>query len=189
MKKLIALLLSVVLIATVFTGCSLFSTGNEGGSEGSSEAVNVGDGASTGPISITDSIKHEDPADLEFETRYALTCGKNAPMYVDGFKVDYGVDFIEQIVIIYANADNKVVKEYDYYVFAKPEDADKYYKDGQSELRGGTIQDNVVCECMEEELVNQIIDMNVQYESMSENSATAYVQFQKEVNEMIFVGK
>lgn len=174
MKKLIALLVSVVLVATVFAGCSIFSSGNDEGT-----------GASTEAITITDSVKHEDPTDLEFETRYALTSGKEAPAFVEGFKADYGVDFIEQIVVIYANADNKVVKEYDYFVFKTPEDADKFYQDGQSELRGGKIEGNVVCESMDEEMVNQLIDMNVQYNSMSENSATAYVQMYKEFDEMI----
>lgn len=175
MKKTIALILSLTLLFTL-SGCTLFSSGDAGDG-----------GANSGTIAITDEYNHEDPADLEYDQRIALTTGKNAPDFVDGFKQEYDVDFVEQFAVIYSDKDDKVVGEYDYYVFATPEDAQKFGKAFDTESRGGKIEGNVVAEFMDGETVNMIIDINIQYNSMSENTASAYVQFMKDLDAMMVV--
>lgn len=177
MKKLIVSILTVTLLFGL-TGCSIFSSGDE-----ASET----NGAASGAIVITEELNHEDPADLEFESRCALTTGKENPEFVEGFKADYGVDFVEQFAVIYINAEDKVVGEYDYYVLGSPEDAQKFGEALDVESRGGKIEGNVVSEFMDEEMANMIIDMDVQYGSMPDATGTSYLAFMKEINAMMEV--
>ncbi len=163
----------VAVFAFGAAGCGLFSSGDPAGE------------AKTGSLVITDKLNHEDPADIEFETRYALTTGKDSPELVEAFKADYGVDFVEMFSIIYANKDDKVVGEYDYYVFATAEDAQKFDEVMDAESRGGRVEDNVVCDFMNEETVNSIIAIDIQYNSLSDDSAKGYVELQKEANLMM----
>lgn len=177
MKKILISILTATLLFGL-TGCSLFL---------SSEEASVTNEISTGTIAITDQLNHEDPEDIEYESRYALTTGKENPDFVEGFKNDYGVEFVEQFAIIYVNADDKVVGEYDYYVLGTPEDAQKFGKAFDTEARGGKIEGNVVSEYMDEEMVGMIIDMDVQYGSMPDNKGTSYITFMKDINVMMEV--
>lgn len=178
MKKIIAMFMVAVLALAAFTGCGLFSNGNDEDTDTPKAAT----------VKITDAVTHEDPADLEYVSRVDLTTGKNPPEFVEGFKADYGVDFVEQFAIIYVGEEDKVIGEYDYFVFATEEDAKKFDDTFKSTERGGTIDGNVVAEFMDEAAVNSIININIQYNSMSKPVATEYVQLQKEANLMMEVG-
>ena len=60
MKKMLCIMLSLIMVLGLFSGCdSLFTSGDEGGAAG----------GSTGDIKMTDKYTFTDPTDLTFETR------------------------------------------------------------------------------------------------------------------------
>lgn len=186
MKKTITLFLATAM-AIGLSGCSLFSTGDAPAQNAteSSIASEEGNMTSSDPYAITDAYTHEDPEDLEYDQRYILTTGQEPPQYVDSFKSDYGVEFVEQLAVIYINKEDKVVGEYDYYVFASPEDAKTFGDAIETQARGGIIEGNVVCEFMDEEMIGTIIDIDVQYGSIPEATGTEYIKFMKDINMMM----
>ncbi len=86
MKKMLCIMLSLIMVLGLLSGCgSLFTSGDEGGAAGGSTGdIKMTDdeggaaGGSTGDIKMTDKYTFTDPADLTFETRYALYCDKNS---------------------------------------------------------------------------------------------------------------
>ena len=83
MKKMLCIMLSLIMVLGLLSGCdSLFTSGDEGGAAG----------GSTGDIKMTDKYTFTDPADLTFETRYALYCDKNSS--VVSTAASYGVKAI-----------------------------------------------------------------------------------------------
>ena len=69
MKKMLCIMLSLIMVLGLFSGCdALFTSGDEGGAAG----------GSTGDIKMTDKYTFTDPTDLTFETRYALYCDENS---------------------------------------------------------------------------------------------------------------
>ena len=87
MKKMLCIMLSLIMVLGLLSGCaSLFTSGDEGGAAG----------GSTGDIKMTDKYTFTDPADLTFETRYALYCDKNSP--VVSTAASYGVKAMYSIM-------------------------------------------------------------------------------------------
>lgn len=92
MKKFLRTALLAAMVLSLVSGCSLFAsgTGDKGGA-----------GGSTGGVKMTDSYTFEDPADLDFDTRYVLHCDENSTM-VAGIPAEYGV--LSNYSILYAKA-------------------------------------------------------------------------------------
>ena len=80
MKKMLCIMLSLIMVLGLLSGCdSLFTSGDEGGAAG----------GSNGDIKMTDKYTFTDPTDLTFETRYALYCDENSA--VVSTAASYGV--------------------------------------------------------------------------------------------------
>lgn len=172
MKKF-TLFLAAVMLATTLTGCSsLFSSG-EAPKTAESEA-----GVTT-DIPITDTYTHHDPEGVEYAKRYVYTTGKNVQELVDSYKQDYNLGFVENIMIIYADAEDKPLAQYDYFVLTDEEEAKKC-----CDALGGefTAEGNVAFAASDAETTQMMIDMNVQYGSLKEKTASAYALFMKDVN-------
>lgn len=108
-KKLLCAVLAAGLIASVLSGCSLFSTGEAGGDkEGSS-----------GAIEMTDKYTFEDPADLEYAKRYVIYGDENS-IFVSSAK-DYGLKGAYSIV--YADENDQPLGEYQFMICGSEEDA------------------------------------------------------------------
>ncbi len=172
MKKLLSVLIAAILMMSL-TGCSLFSSG-------ASEDAPTG-----GAIEITDTYTHIEP-EVEYAARYAYTSGKNCPDLVDGFKSEYGVDLIQDFLILYGDKDDRALCMYEYYVFATPEDA----KTAQ-EFMGADYfaiiegNENILLAYSDQEFTQMVIDMNVQYASLTENTCSAYAYFMKDIDALI----
>ena len=165
MKKFVSVCLALVLSLSL-TACGLFSTGKpESGKD------------KGGDIKITETYTHKDPEGMEYAKRYAYTSGKNVPELVEDFKEYYDVDFVEQFMIIYADKDNKPLAQYEYYVLTDEEQAKKCI-----DALGGefTQEGNVAVMVSDAEFTQMMIDMNIQYGSLTENTASAYAEFMKE---------
>lgn len=171
MKKLLCVLMTVILVLSL-TGCSLFSNG-------ASEDAPTG-----GAIAITDTYTHVEP-DVEYAARYAYTSGKNCPDLVDGFKREYGVDLIQDFLILYGDKDDRALCMYEYYVFATPEDAETAigYLGGDFVMIEG--YENIILAYSDQEFTQMVIDMNVQYASLTENTCSAYAYFMKDIDALI----
>ncbi|MBQ0000789.1 MAG: hypothetical protein KBT01_04530 [Clostridiales bacterium] len=168
MKKLLAMILAASMMVSM-TGCgSLFSSGNT-----SSEAK-----AKSGDIQITDTFTHKDPEGVEYAVRYAYCSAKDDPEFNDSFKQGYGLDLVQQYLIIYADKDDKPLMQYDYYIAADEENAKKCAE----ELDPNAFKvDGTVCYsvCGADE-TQMMIDLNIQYGSLTKNSASEYAAFMKE---------
>ena len=76
------------------------------------------------PIALSDTFVHEAPTDIDPAARYALyTAGSEEDRAA--FREGFGAEMIDEFMIIYADADGGVLREYDYYVLASEEDAEK----------------------------------------------------------------
>ena len=98
-----ALLTLALAAALLLSGCSLFASG-DGGKDGS--------GGSTGAVKMTDSYTFEDPADLDFDTRYVLHCDESSSL-ISTAAPDFGLK--ENYSILYAK-DNAPVASYDFFI-------------------------------------------------------------------------
>lgn len=108
-KKLLCAVLAAGLMASVLSGCSLFSTGEAGGDkEGSS-----------GAIEMTDNYTFEDPADLEYAKRYVLYCDENSQAVATA--KDYGVTAMYSI--LYADENDQPLGDYEFMVCDTEENA------------------------------------------------------------------
>lgn len=172
MKKLVSMILIAVMVLSL-AGCgSLFSKGD-------SAEVKTG-----GDIKISDSYTHKDPEGVEYATRYAFCSAPDDTFITEGFKENYGVEMVQQFMIIYADKDDKVICQYDYYVAKDEENAQKTI-----DILGGdfTAEGNVCISYMDAEIIEQIMAMNIQYGSLSEATASAYAQSEKDFNAFIDV--
>lgn len=161
-------MLLVTVMVFALAGCgSIFSSG------GSKDAAKGGD------IKISDSFTHKDPEGVEYATRYAFCTAPNDPYITEGFKEDYGIEMVQQFMVIYADKDDKAICQYDYYVAKDEENAQKTL-----DILGGdfSVEGNVCFSCMDAELIDQIMAMNIQYGSLSEATASAYAQSEKDFN-------
>ena len=167
MKKIVSLLLVFVLCLSLTACGSLFS----------SEKSDSGKKVNT-EIKISDNFTHVDPEGMEYAARYAYTSGKNVPDLVDSFKEYYGLDIVEQFMIIYADENDKPLAQYEYYVMADEEQAKEC-----CEILGEDMfapQGSVAVGVSDAEFTQMMIDMNIQYGSLTENSCKAYAEFMKD---------
>lgn len=122
-KNLLHMILLGLMIAALLSGCSLFAS-SDGGDSGS--------GGSSGAVKMTDSYSFEDPADLDFDTRYVLCCDENSQM-ISSVPAEYGIR--ASYSIIYAK-DDAPVSGYEFYVCDSEEHAratvDLYASQGMS---------------------------------------------------------
>ena len=110
MKKMLCIMLSLIMVLGLLSGCaSLFTSGDEGGAAG----------GSNGDIKMTDKYTFTDPADLTFETRYALYCDKNSS--VVSTAASYGVKAMYSIM--YADGEDIPVGYYEFMICDTPENA------------------------------------------------------------------
>lgn len=167
MKKFVSILLVLMLLLSMTACGSLFSTGN--GNSGKNEGNS---------IKISDSFDHVDPEGMEYAARYAYTSGKNEPGLVESFKEYYNLDIVEQFMIIYADKDDKPLAQYEYYVMADEEQAKQCCVELGEDIF--TAQGNVAVMVSDAEMTQMMIDMNMQYGSLTENSCKAYAEFMKE---------
>lgn len=183
MKKTVSMLLIVLMILSL-AGCgSLFSTGSSTGNATGNSAGNSAE-AKTSEIKISESFTHKDPEGVEYATRYDFCTAPDDPFITESFKEEYGVEMVQQFMIIYADKDDKVICQYDYYVAKDEENAKKAI-----DLLGGDFKtEGAVCVCYSDaETVEQIMAMNIQYGSLSEATASAYAQSEKDFNAFLDV--
>lgn len=166
MKKFVSMLLAAVMILSL-AGCgSLFSKGDS-------------NKASDSDIKISDSYTHKDPEGVEYAKRYAFCSAPDDPFITENFKDEYGIELVQQFMIIYADKDDKAICQYDYYVAKDEENAKKTV-----DILGGDfkVEGNVCVSYMDAEIIEQIMAMNIQYGSLSEATASAYAQSEKDFN-------
>lgn len=173
MKKFVSMLLVLVLCLSVTACGSIFSSG-----DADSGNADSGKKEST-DIQITDSFTHVDPEGMEYAARYAYTSGKNEPGLVEGFKQNYNLDIVEQLMIIYADKDDKPLAQYEYFVMANEEQAKECAEQLGADL--STTQGNVTIMVSDAATTQSMIDMNMQFGSLSENSCKAYAESMKDV--------
>lgn len=124
-KKLMYIALMTLTAAFLLSGCSLFATsdGKEGGNSGSS-----------GTVKMTGNYSFEDPANLDFDTRYVLYCDENS-LVISQIPAEYGI--LASYSIIYAK-DDAPVADYEFFVCDSAEHAaataDLYASQGQTLL-------------------------------------------------------
>ena len=119
MKKMLCIMLSLIMVLGLLSGCdSLFTSGDEGGAAGGGDEGGAA-GGSTGDIKMTDKYTFTDPADLTFETRYALYCDKNSS--VVSTAASYGVKAMYSIM--YADGEDNPVGYYEFMICDTPENA------------------------------------------------------------------
>lgn len=132
MKKILSAVLAFAMMVTMLSGCSLFTT--EGGQESSNpqggEESNAPQGGqeSSDPqsgqeadtsIQMTELYTFEDPAELEYETRYVLYCDENSNMVATA--ASYGMQAMYSVM--YADADDMPVSYYEFMICDTPENA------------------------------------------------------------------
>lgn len=110
MKKFLRTALLAALVFSLAAGCSLFASGD--GKDG-------GAGGSSGAVKMTGSYTFEDPADLDFDTRYVLYCDENSAM-LSNIPAEYGI--IGYYSIYYAKEDAPA-GSYDFFVCDSAEHA------------------------------------------------------------------
>lgn len=166
MKKLVSMLLAAIMVLSL-AGCgSLFSKGDSNTAKDSD-------------IKISDSYTHKDPEGVDYEKRYAFCSAPDDPFITETFKDEYGIELVQQFMVIYADKDDKAICQYDYYVAKDEENAKKTL-----EMLGGDfkVEGNVCVSYMDAEIIEQIMAMNIQYGSLSEATASAYAQSEKDFN-------
>lgn len=109
MKKNLMRILMLVLAVSMLCGCSLFASGGR----------DSGAGSSSGAVKMTDRYTFEDPADLDFDTRYVLHCDENSAS-IANIPADYGV--LGSYSILYAKEDAPA-GSYDFYICDSAEHA------------------------------------------------------------------
>jgi len=112
-KKFLSTVLLAAMVLSLVSGCSLFAT--DSGKE------TAGAGSGTEPVKFTDKFTFENPADLDFDTRYVIHCGKDSAV-LSNIPEEYGIT--DQYIIVFAKED-AVVGSYEYYVCATEEHGQK----------------------------------------------------------------
>lgn len=172
MKKMTALLLCLVM-ALSMTACTLFASGN--GQTG---------GSSAGDLKITDEVTHKDPEGLEYATRYAYYSGETCAL-ADMLKEQYGVTATDEYVIIYADKDDVALAEYNYFVFASDEDAQKYAEAGKEYGLNAEVMGNVTCNHLDQAGVANNIDSFIAWNVLTDSSAKAYAENYRDMDGLI----
>ena len=135
-KKLISILVCAM-IGIMMIGCGSSDKDDAGKTDGKTEGkADVQDEKQTidkdFSLQMTDSYTFEDPAELDFDTRYVLYCDENTKM-ISQVPAEYGVK--AGYSIIYAK-DNAPVADYEFFVCDSAEHAqaaaDLYASQGQS---------------------------------------------------------
>lgn len=161
-------LLSVLTLAAamLLAGCSLFASG-EGGEGGS---------GSTGGVKMTDSYTFEDPADLDFDTRYVLCCDENTQM-ISSVPDEYGVT--ASYSVIYAK-DDAPVADYEFFVCDSAEHAqataDMYASQGMT-LTAAESDPCVIYSATDGDTFEANLVTYQSYGVISEATVSAYVTF------------
>lgn len=121
-KKLLSLILTAAMTATLLTGCSLFASGGGNNSKSSQFPA----------VKITDSFSFENPSDLDFDARYVLYFDENSSV-VSSRVADYGM--LAYYVILYAKED-KPLARYEIYVCDTAENQEKWLSEGDYSTSG-----------------------------------------------------
>ena len=109
MKRKMSIALVIVMIVSLLSGCSLFTSGDNGDNAG----------GSTDPIKMTDSFTFNDPTDIEFAKRYVIYADETSVMVASA--ADYGMKAMYSV--IYADSDDAPVYSYDFMVVDTAEHA------------------------------------------------------------------
>ena len=115
MKKITSLTLVLLMCVAMLAGCG---SSNDKSSDGS----NPGTMPTSEAIKISDKYTFEDPADLDFDTRYVLHVGPESPMVVSGASMGLAGMY----TILYAK-DDIGVKEYSFTIYDSEESAQTFY--------------------------------------------------------------
>ena len=110
-KKFWCIALAAVLAVSLLAGCSLFASNSDGGNGGSS--------GSSGAVKMTDGFTFEDPADLDFDTRYVVHCDETST-FISNMDASFGI--IASYSILYAK-DDAPVAGYEFYICDSEEHA------------------------------------------------------------------
>lgn len=103
MKKVLCSVMVMMMLAVAFTGCSVFTTETNNGGE---EAT-----GSYEPVKISEDYSFADPAELDFDKRYVLTCDTSSQMIASAS--DYGM---VASFNVYYEKEGVPVAEYDFFV-------------------------------------------------------------------------
>ena len=168
-KNLLKAILLTLTAAVLLSGCSLFATS-------SGDSGNGGSGGSTGAIKMTDNYTFEDPADLEFDTRYVLFCDENSVM-ISSAPEEYGIK--GSYSIIYTK-DDAPVMDYEFYVCDSEEHAqatvDMYAAQGAA-LTAAEGDPCVLYSTTDGDTFEANLVMFQSYGVLNEATASAYVEF------------
>lgn len=196
MKKMLCAMMALVLLCGMLSGCSLFTSDNKtetnapastaADTAGSTEAAATDSkapetteaGSGNAPVKISDKLTFEDPADLDFDKRYVISCDETSPMVASAG--DYGMSAC--YIICYAKEDAPVAM-YNYYVVDSEEHAkaliDLYATQG-SVLEVSEQDANVVWNSMDGDTMEGTLVAYQSYGMISEATVSAYVQFYSE---------
>lgn len=134
-SRFLALLLVLAMAAMMLTSCSLFTTegGNSGDNENSGNSENNETGGST-DIQITDKYTFKNPDGLEYEKRYVVYYSPDSPLVSSAVSAGYGMK--ETYSILYADANDAPLKQFDFIICNSEDDAGKvaefYLAQGQT---------------------------------------------------------
>ncbi len=170
-KKVLRTVLLTAMVLSLVSGCSLFASSDGGGDKESG-------GSGTEPVKFTDKFTFENPADLDFDTRYVIHCGENSTV-VSNIPEEYGIT--DQYIIVFAK-DDVLVGNYEYYVCATEEHGQKVldfltaqgYSVSPEEADPAVLGGFSDKDTMEAALIS-MQSMGV----MSETTASAYVEYMK----------
>ena len=168
-KNLLNAILLTLAAAILLSGCSLFATGGDdkGGASGSS-----------GAVTMTGSYTFEDPAGLDFDTRYVLYCDENSQM-ISAVPAEYGIK--GSYSILYAK-DDVPVMDYEYFICDSTEHAQATVDLYASQGMGLTAAESDPC-VLYSTTDGDTLEANLvtfqSYGAISEATVSAYVEFMK----------
>ncbi len=169
-KNLLKAILLTLTAAVLLSGCSLFATNT-----GDDKSGNSG---SSGGVKMTDSYTFEDPAGLDFDTRYVIYCDENSVM-IASVPAEYGIK--ASYSITYAK-DDAPAASYDFFVCDSAEHAqatvDLYAAQG-STLTAAESDPCVVGSSTDGDTLEANLVTFQSYGMISEAKVSAYVEFMK----------
>ncbi len=154
-KKLLSAILAMALLTAVLTACGDKDTS----------------------IKMTDTFTFEDPADLEFDSRYVVYGDKNC------VPVANTPGMLTMYDVYYADADGAPVANYKYMTFDTAENATAYIADrAEIDIEVLAVEEDpcVVYSCSENADVAGMIDMFYSGGSIEEATVSAYVAYYAE---------
>ena len=169
MKKMLCIMLSLIMVLGLLSGCdSLFTSGDEGGAAG----------GSTDDIKMTDKYTFTDPADLTFETRYALYCDENSS--VVSTAASYGVKAMYSIM--YADGEDVPVGYYEFMICDTPENAKAVIDLYTSFGTALSVAEEDPCVLYSFAAADSVEAMMIAFQAggmISEATASAYIEYYK----------